>query len=115
MIVMDKKTLIAVLMLFFTAFGFAQENGCRNVIITSANPIIQPGESVTLNATGATFYQWSPATGLSTTIGPTTVASPSVTTTYTCTGFEPGPERVVNGNFEQGNTGFTSSYQYNSV
>lgn len=111
---MEKRIFIAVFLLFFVAFGFAQENGCRSVVITPANPVIQPGESVTLNATGATFFQWSPATGLSTTIGPTTVASPSVTTTYTCTGFEPGPERVVNGNFEQGNTGFTSSYQHNT-
>lgn len=111
---MEKRIFITVLLLFSVAFGFAQENGCRSVVITPANPIIQPGESVTLNATGATFFQWSPATGLSTTIGPTTVASPSVTTTYTCTGFEPGPERVTNGDFEQGNMGFTSSYQYNS-
>lgn len=111
---MEKRIFIAVLLLFFVAFGFAQENGCRSVVITPVNPVIQPGDSVTLNATGATFFQWSPATGLSTTIGPTTVASPIVTTTYTCTGFEPGPERVTNGNFEQGNTGFTSSYQYNS-
>lgn len=111
---MEKRIFIAVLLLFSVAFGFAQENGYRSVVITPVNPVIQPGESVTLNATGATFFQWSPATGLSTTIGPTTVASPSVTTTYTCTGFEPGPERVTNGDFEQGNTGFTSSYQYNS-
>ena len=84
----------------------------RSVVITPPNATILPGQSVTLNATGATFFQWSPSTGLSTTIGPTTVATPNVTTTYTCTGFEPGPERVTNGDFEQGNTGFTSSYQY---
>ena len=111
---MGKRFFIAVLFLFSVAFGFAQENGCRSVVVTPVNPVIQSGESVTLNATGATFFQWSPATGLSTTIGPTTIASPSVTTTYTCKGFEPGPERVTNGDFEQSITGFTSSYQYNS-
>ena len=37
-----------------------------------------------------------------------------VTTTYTCTGLGPGAESVVNGNFEQGNVGFTSAYQYNT-
>ncbi len=86
----------------------------RSVSIIPTNATILPGESVTLTATGATFYLWSPATALSTTIGPVTIASPTVTTTYTCTGYEPGPDKVVNGNFDQGNVGFTSSYQYNT-
>ena len=94
--------------------GLSVSAQLRSVSITPNDPTIQPGESVTLTATGATFYLWSPATGLSTTIGPVTVASPSVTTTYTCTGYEPGPEKVTNSDFSQGNTGFTSSYTYNS-
>lgn len=84
------------------------------VVITPPSATIQPGGSVTLTASGALYYQWSPATGLSTTEGPVTVASPTVTTTYTCEGYAPGDERVANGDFNQGNTGFTSSYQYNS-
>lgn len=84
------------------------------VTITPPSATIQPGGSVTLTASGATYYQWSPATGLSTTVGPVTVASPTVTTTYTCEGFAPGAESVVNGDFEQGNVGFTSAYQYNT-
>lgn len=84
------------------------------VIITPPSATIQPGGSVTLTASGAMYYQWSPATGLSTTEGPVTVASPMVTTTYTCEGYAPGDEKVVNGDFSQGNTGFTSSYEYNS-
>ena len=60
------------------------------------------------------YYQWSPATGLSTTEGPVTVASPLVTTTYTCSGYGPGEEKVVNGNFDQGNYGFTSEYIYSN-
>ena len=78
----------------------------------SAN--IEPGESVTLTASGALYYIWSPEYGLSVTEGPVTVASPMVTTTYTCAGYAPGPESVVNGDFEQGNVGFTSAYQYNT-
>ena len=111
---MDKKTIIVFLLFFVSTCGFAQENGSRNVIITPPNAVIQPGESVTLTASGATFYQWSPAEGLSNTTGPVTVASPIVTTTYTCTGFGQGPELVVNGDFEQGNTGFTSAYRYST-
>ncbi len=109
---MDKRLMMATLLFFIAAFGFAQGNGYRSVVITPPNAVIQPGESVTLTASGATFYQWSPAAGLSNTTGPVTVASPSVTTIYTCTGYGQGPELVVNGDFEQGNTGFTSAYQY---
>ena len=100
------------LSVFFVAFvltSYAQQ-----VTITPPSANIEPGESVTLTASGALYYLWSPATGLSTTEGPVTVASPMVTTTYTCAGYAPGPESVVNGDFEQGNVGFTSAYQYNS-
>jgi len=44
------------------------------------------GQSVTLTATGGGgTYSWAPSTGLSTTSGSVTVASPAVTTTYTVT------------------------------
>jgi PKD repeat protein len=43
------------------------------------------GESVQLQASGATQYKWSPATGLSCTDCPNPVASPTGTTTYTVT------------------------------
>jgi len=84
------------------------------VTITPPSATIEPGGSVTLTASGAMYYQWSPAAGLSTTEGPVTVASPAVTTTYTCEGYAPGDESVINGDFSQGNMGFTSSYEYNS-
>ncbi len=100
---------IVALLMMIGGIAFAQP-----VIITPPEATIQPGGSVTLTASGATYYQWSPATGLSTTEGPVTVASPSVTTTYTCEGYAPGDESVVNGDFSQGNVGFTSAYQYNS-
>lgn len=106
---MRKKLLLSIIMVLLAAFAVAQP-----VTISPPSATIQPGDSVTLTASGATYYQWSPATGLSTTVGAVTVASPSVTTTYTCEGFSPGAESVVNGNFEQGNVGFSSSYQYNS-
>ncbi|MBK9731980.1 MAG: choice-of-anchor L domain-containing protein [Chitinophagaceae bacterium] len=44
------------------------------------------GQSVQLNATNATFYTWTPATGLSSTTVPNPTATPSVTTTYYVTG-----------------------------
>ena len=106
---MKSKRYLIVLLLGLCSLVKAQP-----VIITPPVAYIEPGQSVTLTASGASFYLWSPAAGLSTTIGPVTVASPEVTTTYTCTGYGPGAESVVNGDFEQGNVGFVSSYQYNS-
>lgn len=106
---MKGKLLFATLLVMLAILAKAQP-----VTITPPEAHIDPGQSVTLRASGALYYQWSPATGLSTTEGAVTVASPTVTTTYTCEGYAPGDERVVNGDFAQGNTGFTSSYEYNS-
>ena len=44
------------------------------------------GSSTNLQANGADTYTWSPATGLNTTTGPTVIATPTATTTYTVTG-----------------------------
>lgn len=85
----------------------------QTVTITPPSANIEPGESVTLTASGALYYIWSPDQWLSTTEGSVTVATPLETITYTCTGYDTGPESVVNGDFEQGNVGFTSSYEYN--
>ena len=54
------------------------------VVVNSGN--ICAGSSIVLNATGATTYTWSPATGLSATTGASVNASPAATTTYTVTG-----------------------------
>ncbi|MBK6836692.1 MAG: gliding motility-associated C-terminal domain-containing protein [Bacteroidetes bacterium] len=54
-------------------------------LITSSNDTICSGESVTLNATGANTYTWSPAISLNTTSGANVIADPSTTTTYTLT------------------------------
>lgn len=48
------------------------------------------GSNVTLNASGATDYTWTPATGLSATTGASVTASPTTTTTYTVTGTTDG-------------------------
>ncbi|RYZ24990.1 MAG: hypothetical protein EOP49_45225, partial [Sphingobacteriales bacterium] len=45
---------------------------------------------VTLTASGATDYTWTPTAGLSTTTGATVTASPTTTTTYTVTGVTAG-------------------------
>jgi hypothetical protein len=52
-----------------------------------ANPNICEGQSVTIRASGADTYIWSPAEGLNTTDADTAIASPETTITYTVTGF----------------------------
>jgi gliding motility-associated-like protein len=73
-------------------------NGCTNTvtaqvtinslpIITATSGTICIGqETVTLAASGAVSYSWTPATGLSATTGATVNASPLVTTTYSVGG-----------------------------
>lgn len=56
-------------------------------MVVDANDVTAcPGETVTLNATGAATYAWSPATGLSSVTGASVTASVTETTTYTITG-----------------------------
>ena len=56
------------------------------VNINPLNPTICNGDIVTLTATGATLYSWTPPTGLSATNISNPDASPVATTTYTVTG-----------------------------
>ena len=60
--------------------------GTLDIIATPDLSVINQGESVTLLATGATSYTWSPTTGLSCTECPMPNASPVQTTTYIVTG-----------------------------
>ncbi|RYY90216.1 MAG: T9SS type B sorting domain-containing protein [Chitinophagaceae bacterium] len=52
------------------------------ITLTPAAPTICCGNSVQLNATGGTVYQWLPATGLSNASIANPVATPAATTTY---------------------------------
>jgi len=73
-------------------------NGCKDTgqvtVTVNPLPVVDAGpdqwicnlNSVTLTASGAATYSWSPATALSCNNCPAPVASPSSTTTYTVTG-----------------------------
>ncbi len=73
-------------------------NGCTNSTTTpvTVNPlptvtvnsatICAGQQTATLTANGANTYSWSPATGLSATVGTSVNATPNVTTNYTVTG-----------------------------
>ncbi len=53
--------------------------------ITATDSTLCAGQSTQLIANGGVTYSWSPATGLSSTTIKNPIATPSVTTTYTCT------------------------------
>jgi hypothetical protein len=79
-----------------TSAGNIIINPSPNVSIIPSVPSICVGESVTLTASGATTYSWSPATGLSATSGASVTASPTATTTYTVTGTTDGCSAAQN-------------------
>lgn len=60
--------------------------GSLPVTATPTSVTIQAGETVQLNASGATSYTWTPSAGLSCDTCTSTTASPSITTIYTVTG-----------------------------
>ena len=63
-----------------------QVNSLPNINVNSGAICI--GNSITLTATGATTYSWSPATNLSSVIGASVIANPSSTAFYVVTGID---------------------------
>ncbi len=74
-------------------------NGCTNtatvtvivnplptITVTPASPSICAGSTVTLTASGAVGYEWSPSADLSSATGGTVIAAPATTTTYAVIG-----------------------------
>jgi hypothetical protein len=81
------------------SYSITNVNGCKrtvtySVTVNSTIVTVEPsgpitlcrGASVTLSATGANSYTWSPVDGLSIATGPTVIATPEATTTYLVTG-----------------------------
>ncbi|WP_207495236.1 PKD domain-containing protein [Aridibaculum aurantiacum] len=69
--------------------GFAPVNITvhpKPVLTVTADVAVCAGTSTTLQASGATDYSWSPATGLNASTGNQVIATPTATTTYTVTG-----------------------------
>ncbi|MDX1940215.1 MAG: gliding motility-associated C-terminal domain-containing protein [Saprospiraceae bacterium] len=79
-----------------------------------SDTICNPGETVSLNGviTGAFIdANWSPATGVTSPTNATTTASVATTTTFTLTVRSFNDQNLItNGDFAQGNVGFTSDY-----
>ncbi len=92
-----------------TTCSFGSLTGLSNeyTLVVNPTPLVavtpssatycNPGTAVSLTASGATSFAWSPATGLSAITGATVNASPSGTTTYTVLGSALGcPSLPVN-------------------
>lgn len=82
-------------------------------LTASADTAICNGRFVQISATGGgANYSWNPPAGLNNPNSANTIAAPTVTTTYVVTSQTQLANQFVNGDFSQGNTGFTSSYTY---
>ncbi len=82
-------------------------------ILSSHDTIICSGNSIVMHTVGFDQYHWSPSVGLSDPNISDPVATPFINTTYVVSGFSEGHNLISNGDFEQGNIGFTSQYTYN--
>ena len=105
---------------------FQNVHGCDSVVtlhltllpaasITPAQvPTVFANTPVTLSASGANMLTWTDENGNVVGCGNTVTVTPVDTTVYTVTGHDEDANLVVNGDFEQGNTGFTSGYTYHT-
>ncbi|MCX7697507.1 MAG: hypothetical protein N2Z72_07430, partial [Bacteroidales bacterium] len=108
----------------YTVTG-TDQNGCTNTTTVTVRIFPLPqvdagpdqticqGQSAQLQGSGAWLYNWRPAATLNNPNISNPIATPSVTTTYYLTGYSLGDNVIFNGDFEQGNVGFTTDYQYN--
>jgi gliding motility-associated-like protein len=106
----ELKNIFFLLLVFANLISSAQINCSINVVPDSIQ--ICKGDSITLQANGTKYeLSWSPKTNLSDSTSATPIAFPKTTTKYTVLNRYLYPlESIVNGNFEQGDMGFSSQY-----
>jgi gliding motility-associated-like protein len=102
-------------LLFLMGFlTIGAQTRCDSVLI-SQDTNITVGNAVTLRAHNLFDYQWLPASAFNNPADSFQTVSPTATTTYYITGHYISDNVVTNGNFESGNTGFNSQYQYSTT
>lgn len=90
------------------------DNTYDNAIILNNDTTICVGDSVQLRtASTITDFCWSSSIGVTSSVLNAFV-KPTETTTYTLTSQTIGNNLIINGNFDAGNTGFTSQYTHNA-
>lgn len=114
-----KKFRFLMFSFFLVSLFFGAMNSATAQVNAGADGSYLLGASYQLNATGATYYSWSPTTYLSNPYIANPIvsgASAGTSTTYTVTGqAESGSNLITNGDFEAGNVGFSSAYTYVSA
>lgn len=102
------------------------QNGCTssdNLTVTVfPNPTVSvtgdqslcAGECSDLTVTGADFYTWAPAAGITDVTAANQTVCPATTTTYNVTGYSVSSNSVMNGDFSGGAVNFNSDYSLNS-
>lgn len=105
-----KKNALVFLFCILSTTIFAQ----LFITATAGQDTICQGETVALAAEGDVFdiYSWTPNTWITSpgTANPT--VTPPTTTTYTVVGSSLGNSIITNGDFSDGNSGFTTEYIY---
>ncbi len=108
-------TFAFILFTFFSVCLSAQVTNCGVTVNAGPDQVFcTPGQSLQLNGTVSGDYlsaMWSPATGLGNANSLSTSVTTNAPATYTLTVKSlSGPNLVTNGDFSQGNTGFTTNY-----
>ena len=105
----ELKTIFFILLNVSTLVSWAQIN-CTISVADSVE--ICEGESIQLLTSGTIYeFNWSKKSGLNDSTIPNPIASPASTTKYYVTNRYLFPtESIINGDFENGNTDFTSQY-----
>ncbi|NUO03244.1 MAG: hypothetical protein HUU01_21755, partial [Saprospiraceae bacterium] len=104
---------------FHLILPFAGAQNCPVTVTAGADATLCAPGNTTLSATvsGGAFLtaQWTPATGLTNPNSVSTTANVGATTTYSILVRSLSPTNlVVNGNFNQGDVGFDTDYNYDS-
>lgn len=99
--------------LFFlcAVVGVGQADHCETVLLTQDTTIFV-GQSVPLQSHNLFEYTWLPEAAFTNPHDSNQTVSPTETSTYYITGRYISDNIVTNGDFESGNTGFTSGYSY---
>lgn len=83
-----------------------------NQLIQTIDTTICSGSSKQLRSNPGFQFCWSPITGLDNPASANPVSSATQNTTYYLSSLTTGNNLITNGNFNAGNTGFTSQYNY---
>src|ERR1700754_1117020 len=106
---MKRKSFLSAIFISFYFLSVAQSQ-CPMANAGPDKIICSGGSGVTIGGIAQTggVYRWTPTTGLSNPNIAQPTANPTTTTTYTLTATT--ANLITNGDFESGNTGFSSDY-----